>query len=178
MNYWILALGTGFNTNSFKLDASVQYRWAKYRTGQYMEPEGMLQVPRTPDAYRIRKGRGVADQCLGHIPRHLLEGPRQAPPPGFCWPIGRRMRTSSHAALRSAALHPRPRLPRGSLAGNVLGHLPGRRESQLRRTLRASSRSPGTGHPRPTRVGQTGAALWHELRGRLLSLHGTGAGVP
>lgn len=51
VNYWVLAAGTGYNTNAFKLDLSVQYRRADYRSGAYMEPEGMLSVPRLPDAY-------------------------------------------------------------------------------------------------------------------------------
>ena len=29
----MLALGTGYNTNSLKLDAAFQYRWAHFRTG-------------------------------------------------------------------------------------------------------------------------------------------------
>ncbi len=51
VNYWVLACGTGFNTNAWKLDVAVQYRWANFRTGQFMEPEGMLRYPRTPDAF-------------------------------------------------------------------------------------------------------------------------------
>lgn len=51
VNYTTLAIGTGYNTNRFKLDAAIQYRRASYRTGQFIEPTGMLRVPRSPDAF-------------------------------------------------------------------------------------------------------------------------------
>ena len=33
VNFVMFALGTGYNTNSLKLDAAFQYRWANFRTG-------------------------------------------------------------------------------------------------------------------------------------------------
>src|SRR4029450_11084678 len=32
-NYVMLAIGTGYNTNSLKFDAAFQYRWASYQDG-------------------------------------------------------------------------------------------------------------------------------------------------
>jgi hypothetical protein len=33
VNFVLLAVGTGYNTNSLKLDAAFQYRWASFMTG-------------------------------------------------------------------------------------------------------------------------------------------------
>ena len=33
VNYRLLAVGTGYNTNSLKFDAALQFRWADYRDG-------------------------------------------------------------------------------------------------------------------------------------------------
>ncbi len=38
MNFVLLALGTGYNTNSLKFDAAFQYRWAGFSTGATFEP--------------------------------------------------------------------------------------------------------------------------------------------
>ena len=51
VNYYVLALGTGYNTNAWKLDAAVQYRWANFHSSSYIEPASIAQTPRTPDAY-------------------------------------------------------------------------------------------------------------------------------
>jgi long-subunit fatty acid transport protein len=38
VNFVLLALGTGYNTNSLKFDAAFQYRWAGFSTGATFEP--------------------------------------------------------------------------------------------------------------------------------------------
>jgi long-subunit fatty acid transport protein len=38
VDFVMLALGTGYNTNSLKLDAAFQYRWASFRTGEDFGP--------------------------------------------------------------------------------------------------------------------------------------------
>jgi long-subunit fatty acid transport protein len=38
VNFVLLALGTGYNTNSLKLDAAFQYRWTSFMTGSTFEP--------------------------------------------------------------------------------------------------------------------------------------------
>ena len=38
VDFVMLALGTGYNTNSLKFDAAFQYRWSSFRTGAGFEP--------------------------------------------------------------------------------------------------------------------------------------------
>jgi hypothetical protein len=38
VDYVMLAVGTGYNTNSLKLDAAFHYRWASYEAGALVEP--------------------------------------------------------------------------------------------------------------------------------------------
>jgi len=45
VNFTMLALGTGYNTNSLKFDAALQYRWAQFQTGAdfgLLEPQPEL----------------------------------------------------------------------------------------------------------------------------------------
>jgi hypothetical protein len=38
VDFVMLALGTGYNTNSLKFDAAFQYRWSSFTTGASLEP--------------------------------------------------------------------------------------------------------------------------------------------
>ena len=38
VNFVMLAVGTGYNTNNLKFDAAFQYRWTSFRTGASFEP--------------------------------------------------------------------------------------------------------------------------------------------
>ena len=38
VNFVMLALGTGYNTNSLKFDAAFQYRWTSFESGAYFGP--------------------------------------------------------------------------------------------------------------------------------------------
>jgi len=38
LDHWILAAGTGLNTNSVKLDVSLEYRWGSYRNSRSLSP--------------------------------------------------------------------------------------------------------------------------------------------
>lgn len=51
VDYWMLAFGTGYNTNAWKWDAALQYRWANFRSSSYIEPQSTAQIPRVPDAF-------------------------------------------------------------------------------------------------------------------------------
>jgi len=44
-NYFVLAAGTGFNTNSVKLDLAVEYRWGAYDNTQDISPVYQAEVP-------------------------------------------------------------------------------------------------------------------------------------
>jgi len=48
VNYRMLAVGTGYNTNSLKFDAAFQFRWASFRDGANFGPPliGSLSLPR------------------------------------------------------------------------------------------------------------------------------------
>jgi hypothetical protein len=38
VNYALVAAGAGYNTNRFKLDAAVQFRWTSFRASQTLSP--------------------------------------------------------------------------------------------------------------------------------------------
>jgi long-subunit fatty acid transport protein len=48
VDYVMVAAGTGYNTNSLKFDAALQYRWTSFRDGTNFElgPPGTLLLPR------------------------------------------------------------------------------------------------------------------------------------
>jgi len=45
VNFVMLALGTGYNTNSLKFDAALQYRWAHFQDGDNFSPTGHSLAP-------------------------------------------------------------------------------------------------------------------------------------
>ena len=49
VDYVLLALGTGHNTNSLKFDAAFQYRWASFTTGANLGPDASTS-PLLPNA--------------------------------------------------------------------------------------------------------------------------------
>ena len=63
VNYYLLSAGTGYNTNTWKFDAAVQYRWANFRSGSYLEPQSVNQTPRIPDAVGSVQGREWRVYC-------------------------------------------------------------------------------------------------------------------
>ncbi len=50
IDYHLASIGTGYNTNAFKLDAAVQLRWAAFDGTAPLSVERMLAGPRPPDA--------------------------------------------------------------------------------------------------------------------------------
>ncbi|MGC8723321.1 MAG: OmpP1/FadL family transporter [Acidobacteriota bacterium] len=63
VNYYLLSAGTGYNTNTWKFDAAVQYRRASFRSGSYLEPQSVNQTPRIPDAVGSVQGREWRVYC-------------------------------------------------------------------------------------------------------------------
>ena len=70
------AAGTGLNTNSFKLDLAVEYRWGSYRNSHEPQPcvpgrsRCGARVPPPPEAQGSARPPGMAPQGLGDLPGH------------------------------------------------------------------------------------------------------------
>ncbi len=50
VSYLLASVGSGYNTNRFKFDAAVQYRWAGFRTSDTLSVNSALNGGRPPDA--------------------------------------------------------------------------------------------------------------------------------
>jgi hypothetical protein len=56
VHFVMLAAGTGYNTNSIKFDAAVQYRWASFRDGGDFSLQG-AENPELPTAVGERSAK-------------------------------------------------------------------------------------------------------------------------